>query len=120
MRKPKSSILIDPIFGFHFMLVVGGKESDAMRRFCRKLGLPMPEARLDRSRGCFSFNRDEEFNGLIWIEDKARSGTLAHECAHATAHVCRVLELDPREADEFQASYTGWLVRNLTRLYYRK
>lgn len=118
--RAKSTVLVDPIFGFHFMLVVGGKESDAVRKFCKRLNLPMPDVRLDENRGCFCENESSRYNGLIWVEAKCGASTIAHECAHATAHVCRVFELDPRHADEFQASYTGWLVKELTKLYWRK
>ena len=120
MKKAKTTVLVDPIFGLHFMMVVGGKESDAVSKFCRKIDAPMPDVELDKSRGSFSYNNSAQNNGLIWVEERASASTIAHECAHATAHVCRVLELDPRQADEFQASYTGWLVRNMTRLYLKR
>lgn len=120
MKAPKLKYLTDPIFGFHFLVVVGGKESDAMRKFCRTFGFEYPEIQLDTNRGSFSHNDKSPYCGLIWLENGASAATMAHEAAHATAHVCRVLDLDPREADEFQASYTGWLVRELNKLYWRK
>lgn len=118
--KAKARHLLDPIFGFHFLLIIGGKESDAMRRFCREFTFAYPEVELDKNRGSFSHNESARYCGLIWIEHKGSASTIAHEAAHATAHVCRVLDLDPREADEFQASYTGWLVHELNKLYWRK
>lgn len=119
-KKQKLELHRDPIFGFYFMMVVGGKESDAMRKFCRRFNLRPPDIVLDTNLGSFAENADSPYCGLIWVEEDASASTIAHECAHATAHVCRVLQLDPRQADEFQASYTGWLVRNMTRLYYRR
>lgn len=117
----KRHYLADPIFGFGFLLVVGGLEADAIKAYQRKFNLGPAEGHIPgTNKGCFACNREVEYSGLIWVEKKASASTIAHEAAHATAHVCRVLSLDPREADEFQASYTGWLVRNLTRLYYRK
>jgi hypothetical protein len=117
----KTKYVKDYILGFHFLVCIGGTEIDAMRKFCSKFGFLFPDDVKEGShRGMFAENASKPFCGLIWVEKKAGAGTIAHECAHAANHVCRVLELDPRHADEFHSSYLGWLVREVTAVYWRR
>ena len=120
MRRAKSKLLIDPIFGFYFYLTIGGKEIDSIRKFCRKYKFDVPEGEFCTNLGSFTANMATAYAGSIWLGDGVGTGTIAHECAHAANHVCKVLELDPRQADEFHASYCGWLTKEAVKLFYRK
>lgn len=111
--------LVDPVFGFHWYFQIGGTQASAFQWYCKKFNLKVPETD-ETNAGCFGENDSVKYTGVIWITEKAGGSTYSHEIAHAVMHVCRVLELDPRQADEFQASYTGYLSKNLNQLAYRK
>jgi len=112
MKKKK---IEDPILGFHWHLQFGGCENKAIKQFCKLYDFPFPEGELDLAGG-FTTNIKYPYVGLIWVRQDRYAATIAHECAHATVHVCRVLDMDPREANEFQASYTGYLVNEFFKM----
>lgn len=113
----------DPVLGFRWYFQIGASEDSAYSWYCKAFNIPKPEPHTIAESvhsGSFGSNKDIAFSGLIWIADKQGGTTMAHECAHAANNVCRVLELDPREADEFHASYCGYLFRELNKLFYKK
>lgn len=115
----KRSRLIDPIFGFHFWMQVGGTEQGACNWYLKAIDKELIFCD-GTNRGCFVEQTGVPFSGLIWVESDARLSTITHEVAHAVMHVCRVLDLDPRQADEFQAYYSGYLNKHFTKLYNRR
>lgn len=121
MARIKRKKLVDEVMGFRWYFQIGGSEDSAFKWYCSLFDLPPPPPHtLDNHAGCFGEHSHIPFTGLIWIRQGEGAGVMAHEIAHAVAHVCRTLELDPREADEFQASYTGYLMRNLNILVRKK
>lgn len=116
--KAKRKYLIDPILGFHWLLQYGGTEKEALLWYTNKFKL-LPPIFENKNAGCFANNDAVLYTGLIWVQKGGAASTMCHEIAHAVMHVCRVLELDPREADEFQASYTGYLGKHFTNLFYK-
>ena len=110
--------VIDKTLGFHWYMQYGGTAFDAQKWYCEKFDVRVPGsvAGEDYHHGLFVSVKAVPYSGLIWIKDTVGAIVMAHEIAHAVVHVCRVLELDPREADEFQACYTGYLMGELNRL----
>lgn len=119
MKKAKRKVLKDEILGFQWCFQIGGTEESAYRWFSKRYNLP-PAKLSGTNEGSFGHHESCEFTGLIWLNADCRASTLAHEAAHAVIHVCTVLDMDPREVDEFQASYIGYLVKHLNQLFYSK
>lgn len=119
----KRKLVEDKALGFDFALQIGGLESEALSYFEKSFNIngPRPEG-VDngRKRGIFAYNDAYEFCGLIWIDKDSGGSVMAHESAHAAMHVCKTLGIDPIKADEFQARYTGFLVSELSKLFYTK
>lgn len=116
----KRKVVYDPTLGFTWHFQIGGSEASAIRWFCNKIGAELPKEDPAQNAGSFIYNKQYPYFAAIWIDKKSGGGTCAHEVAHAVMHVCRVFEMDPREVDEFQASYHGYLYRQLTSLFYRR
>lgn len=118
MKRKK---LFEEVLGFHWHFQIGGTEEEAIRWFCRIYNLPLPEPETHEGNvGSCTYSNRVRYAALIWLNKDCRSSTLSHEIAHAVVRVCSVLDLDPRQADEFQASYTGYLTKHLTKLFYQK
>lgn len=109
-------IFNDDLLGFQWLVQVGGDDRSALEWYTERFQVPMPANwEFDSSRGVFAAHPQMQYAGLIWLEDDVRVSTSTHEVAHAVVHVCTVLDMDPRQANEFQALYTGWLNKHITR-----
>lgn len=116
VRLYKRKVIREPVMGFYWMLQYGGEESMALQWYSKALGVDTPENDDEANSGCFACNMSIPFSGLIWVCKDGGPSTVVHEISHAVMHVCRVLELNPVEADEFQASYQGYLMRQFAKL----
>lgn len=119
----KRKVLNDYTLGFSFVLQIGGTELEAYQYYDKifKINSNHPTGVNDnKKRGIFSYNECWPYCCLIWINKDSGAGTMAHESAHAAMHVCSTLGINPVEADEFQATYTGFLSRELANLYFKK
>lgn len=116
MKKAKRIKVKDPILGFLFYVQYGGTEYEAYKWFEKMTGCRVPSTvhqGHELHAGSFGANSSMPYVGVIWISEKAGGSTIVHECGHATTNVCRVLEMNPVNSDEFYSSYLGWLFREV-------
>lgn len=112
--KGRRKIIRDPILGFNFYVQVGGtsKQAEQWLEDLYDIRFP-PEESKHFYPGVFGSHYSIPYAGLIWLDKKCGGSTMAHEVAHAVTNVCRVLEMNPINSDEFHASYTGWLFKEV-------
>jgi len=122
MSTFKRKRIIDPVLGFRFYLQYGGSEYEAYKWFEKLFEVRVPltvNQHFDINVGSFGENPSQPYAGLIWLTKDCGGSTMAHEVAHAVTNVCRVLNMNPVNADEFYASYLGWLFKEVN-LFIRK
>lgn len=120
MKRKK---IFDPILGFRFYVQHGGTEYEAYKWFEKLFGIRVPSTvneHYDSNAGSFGENSSQPYAGIIWLSKDCGGSTVAHEVAHAVTNVCRVLEMNPVMADEFYASYLGWLFKEVNLFIQRK
>jgi len=112
----KRTQINDPVLHFVFYVQHGGTEFSAYKWMLDTHGFRLPEnvgPGVDGNSGSFGVNSAYPYWGVIWLAKDCGGSTVAHEVAHAVTNVCRVLELNPVNADEFYSSYLGWLFKEV-------
>lgn len=109
-NKPKEIKIIDPIFNFHWLVIVGGTNQEAINKYAKLIGAPPWEVEDSPSRyGHFTAHRDFGKGGCIWLRSDA-ARWIGHEVYHAVTwmHVC--MNVPQNEAtEEIGAYYSEWL-----------
>lgn len=100
---------------------VGGLEKDAVLWMCRKEDLTPPaKYSYGSNNGSFSANLDFPYTGALWVSKRAGCSTWAHECTHCAIHTARTLGIDTSTGEEFVATYVGYLMRELQKVWAKK
>lgn len=114
--KLKKKVIDDPIFGFNWLIIIGGTVNEAIKIYAKKVGVE-PWKRGNSPKGHFG-SCDNNHNGFIWLDkNKIESGLIVHECFHAATYMFERLGMTnlSEQTEELFAYYLEYLVKEVSK-----
>lgn len=106
----------DPIYGFHYLVQVGGDLNQQIAHFSKHLGVDSWQVQENPNRYGHFFAYRGRKNGGLWFRTPKRPEVVAHECFHATSYAFECLELPLKEdTEEVFAYYLQWMVAEVVK-----